>query len=203
MVSVYYLNSVQSKAMKQAFDKRIFNYGLFLKDFGFLLKNFPKLIGAFRNKEISKAFMEKIMTVVTAVNGCTYCTWFHSKQAISSGLTEEEVVNMLNLQFQADASEEEMAALLYAQNFAETNRNPDPELTEKLFETYGDRTAKHIQLLIRVIFFANLQGNTFDAFLSRLKGLKAKQSNVIFEFFFFIFNIPILCPMYPFTKRYR
>jgi len=54
------------------------------------------------------------MTVVTAVNGCTYCTWFHAKQAVTSGISEKEVKNMLNLLFEADASDFEVPALLYA-----------------------------------------------------------------------------------------
>ena len=145
--------------------------------------------------------MEKIMTIVTAVNGCTYCSWFHAKQAVSSGISEDEVKNMLKLQFDADATDFEMLGLLYAQHYAETNRKPDKEMTDKLFEFYGDNTANHIILIIRMIFFGNLQGNTFDAFLSRLKGNKAKHSNVIFEAVFFIINAPLLLPVLPFIKK--
>jgi len=110
---------------------------------------------------------------------------------------------MLNLQFKADASDFELFGLLYAQHYAETDRNPDKDMTAKLFEFYDNKTANHIFLIIRMIFFGNLSGNTFDAFLSRLKGNKAKNSNVVFEFFFFLINAPILLPMLPFTKRYR
>jgi len=180
--------------MEQYFDRKIFTAGLLVKDLGFLIYKFPEIIGALRNKNISKAFREKIMSVVTAVNGCTYCTWFHAKQAVSSGISQEEIINMLNLQFQADASEFEIVGLLYAQHYAETNRNPDDEMTIKLYEYYGDKTAKHIILLIRMIFFGNLMGNTFDAFLSRLKGNKAENSNVIFEFIFFILTALFMVP---------
>ena len=110
---------------------------------------------------------------------------------------------MLNLQFHSDASDFEMLALLYAQHYAETNRNPDKEMTEKLMNFYGEKTAKHIILIIRMIFFGNLSGNTFDAFLSRFKGKKAPKSNIIFEFFFFILNIPFLLPLMPVVKKYR
>jgi len=79
--------------------------------------------------------------------------------------------------------------------YAETNRNPDKEMTKKLFDFYGEKTAKHIILMIRMIFFGNLSGNTFDAFLSRLKGKKAKNSNVVFEILFFIVNVPFMLPL--------
>jgi len=54
-----------------------------------------------------------------------------------------------------------------------------------------------------MIFFGNLSGNTFDAFLSRLKGKKAINSNVIFEALFFIINAPFMLPLLPATKKYR
>ena len=189
--------------MTKKFDRKIFTFGLLHKDMGFMLYKFPSIVGALRSKKISKAYMEKIMTVVTAVNGCTYCTWFHAKQAVSCGISEDEVKNMLNLQFNADASDFEILGLLYAQHYAETNRKPDPDMTEKLIEYYGDKTAQHIIIIIRMIFFGNLYGNTFDAFLSRIKGNKAQNSNVVFEFFFFILNAPIMLPLIPFTKKYR
>ncbi len=180
--------------MKQGFNKRIFTAKLFLNDIGFLLINIFNIIGIFRNKKITKIFIEKIMTVTTAVNGCVYCSWFHAKQAIASGIREEEVKNLLNLQFQANTTDFEIMALLYAQHFAEANRKPDPELTKKLFDDYGDRTARHIILIIRMIFFGNLYGNTWDAVLSRFKGNPAKNSSLFFEFVFFLMNFWIMFP---------
>ena len=110
------------------------------------------------------------MIVTTAVNECGYCSWFHAKQAVASGVSADEVGDMFQLQFQANASPRELTALLYAQHFAETNRNPDAEMTARLFDDYGERTAKHILVLIRTIYFGNLFGNTWDAVLSRFKG---------------------------------
>ena len=135
------------------------------------------------------------MTVVTAVNGCKYCEWFHAKQAVAVGISKDEVKNMLSLQFNADASDYEMIGLLYAQHYAETDRQPDAEMTEKLVQFYGQETAHHITLMIRIIFFGNLSGNTFDAFLSRLKGVKAENSSVLFEFLFSLINAPVLIPL--------
>jgi len=189
--------------MKRTFDRRIYTFSLLISDLGYLFSHISQITGAMRNPKIGKAFTEKIMTVVTAVNGCVYCAWFHAKQAVASGISEDEVKNMLNLQFKADATDFEIPALLYAQHYAETNRNPDAEMTQKLVDFYGPKTAGHIVTLIRMIFFGNLSGNTFDAFISRLKGNKAPGSNVVFEFFFFLINIPFLLPILPFTKKYR
>lgn len=187
----------------QKFNRKIFTLSLFINDLAFLFKKSFQLITAPKNKKINKSFTEKIMTIVTAVNGCTYCAWFHAKQSLSCGISEKELKNMLNLQFHTDASDFELPGLLYAQHYAETNRKPDIEMTDKLLEFYGDKTAENILMKIRMIFFGNLYGNTFDAFLSRLKGNKSENSNLIFEFFFFLISAPLMLPLIPFTKKYR
>jgi AhpD family alkylhydroperoxidase len=189
--------------MKRGFDKRIFTARTLISDMAFLTRKLPEMVGLLRDKKISKAFIEKIMTVVSVVNGCTYCSWFHAKQAVSSGISEEEVKNMLVLQFHADASNFELLALLYAQHYAETSRNPDDEMTTKLFESYGAITARHIILVIRMISFGNLLGNTFDAFLSRFKGNKAPNSNGTFEAIFFTLTAPFMLPAMLLSRRYR
>lgn len=181
--------------MRQNFDKKIYTAGLLFKDSGFLIWNIPKIVSISRKKKISKAFMEKIMCVTTAVNGCTYCTWFHAKQAIESGISEDEIKNIMKLQFEADASDFELPALLYAQHYAETNRNPDAEMDKKLMSYYGDKTTNDIILIIRIIFFGNLYGNTWDAIISRFKRLPAKGSNILFELIFFLLNFWIMLPI--------
>lgn len=192
------------KEMKMnEFRRKIFTPRLFFSDLFFVMGNIPNAVAAMGNREIGRKFMEKIMTVVTAVNGCSYCTWFHAKQAVASGISEDEIKNMLHLQFSADANDHELTGLLFAQHYAETDRKPDREMVEKLESFYGKRTADHILLFIRMIYFGNLQGNTFDAFLARLEGKKIHNGNFLFEFIFFIFNFPIMAPLIPMVKKYR
>lgn len=174
-----------------------------MSDLKFLFKNRSIIKKAMHNPKLGKKFMEKVMTVVTAVNGCVYCSWFHAKQAASTGISADEVKRLLQLQFKTDASDFELTALLYAQHYAETDRHPNPEMTEKFELVYGNETALHIFMMIRMIYFGNLTGNTFDAFISRLKGKKAENSNWFFETVFFILNIPFLLPILPLTRKYR
>jgi len=187
--------------MSQEFHKRIFTAGTFFKDIGYLIIHTPQIVAALHDEAIGKAFQEKIMTVVTAVNGCTYCAWFHAKVAVDSGINEDELKNLLSLQFNADATTHEIPALLYAQHFAETNRNPTPEMTEKLYSFYGEKTASHIILFICMIFFGNLLGNTWDAVMSRLKGNPAKDSSVFFEVLFFLCSFLFMLPAMLIVKK--
>ena len=188
---------------KNGFNKKIYSFSLLREDLSFFFKNRKGIRQMKGNPQITKAFFERIMTVVTAVNGCVYCSWFHAKQAVASGIEKEEVKNLFELQFKAKASDFELPALLYAQHFAETDRKPDAEMKQMLIDKYGKDMAYHITLIIRMIFFGNLAGNTFDAFISRLKGKKAPHSNALFETLFFIVNIPFLLPLMPLVKKYR
>ncbi|TNF32089.1 MAG: carboxymuconolactone decarboxylase family protein [Deltaproteobacteria bacterium] len=189
--------------MSRTFDKKIYTAWLFLTDIAFLLWRIPRLFAASRNPDINRAFVERIMTVTTAVNGCVYCTWFHAKQAVAAGIAADEVRDLFNLQFQADAPERELMGLLYAQHYAETNRQPDPEMSARLLDRYGERTARHVLLFIRMITFGNLLGNTWDAALSRFKGRPAPRSNPVFEAVFLLLTWWIMVPLMWAMRRDR
>jgi AhpD family alkylhydroperoxidase len=186
--------------MNKNFEKRIYTPSLFARDILYLASHLREIFGAVRSRSVSRKFAEKIMTVITAVNGCVYCQWFHAKQAISNGISKEELSDLVNLQFQSRASPEEAFALIYAQHYAETNRNPEPEMTRKLVEFYGPRTASHILVFIRLIYFGNLAGNTWDAVISRIRGDPAGNSSRIFEAFFALAAMWIMIPAMIFTK---
>ncbi len=181
--------------MQNSFHKKIFTLTSFLMSIWFVVSNLILIIKAFRSKDISRHFGEKIMLVTTAMNGCSYCAWFHAKVAATSGMKDEEIKNMLDLQFQTSSTEYEIPALLFTQHYAETNKNPEKKMIDILTNFYGDETSRNIILYIEVMFIGNLTGNTFDAFISRIKGIKATDSNVIFEFVFFVLLLPIMIPV--------
>lgn len=189
--------------MRQGFKRRIYDFDSLVRDVGFLVKSSPEIRKALKSDAVSRAFMEKIMTVVTAVNGCSYCTWFHARQAVASGISHEEVANLLKLQFDTDATDFELTGLLYAQHYAETDRQPEASMVSNLVEFYGQQVADQIVLFVRMILFGNLAGNTFDAFLSRIKGEKAVGSNVFFEAAFFFVSAPFLLPLVPFVRSHK
>jgi len=180
--------------MKHKFTKKIFTAKLFVGDLGFLLWNAPKIIKVFVGKQNPEHLLEKILIVTDAVNECSYCSWIDAKLALKSGVSEAEINNMLNLQFHTHAAGNEIQALLYAQHYAESNRHPDPDMTRKLFDYYGEKTADHIILAIRAVTFGNLYFNTWGAIISRLKGQPAENSNVVFEIAYFLLNFIIILP---------
>ncbi len=188
---------------KKQFTRKIYTFNTLISDVKDLLSNAKNFATAKKKKLISKSFREKIMLVTTAVNGCVYCAWYHAILSVKSGINRDEINKLLKLQFNTDADDYETLALLYAQHYAETNKNPEKEMTQKLYSFYGNEVARAIILYIKAIYFGNLSGNTFDAFLYRLKGIKAPGSSVLFEFVFFILSAPILLPTLPKVKKYR
>jgi AhpD family alkylhydroperoxidase len=127
-----------------------------------------KRLRKIKNKRlISPSFQERLMLAVTSVEGCRYCSFFHSKLALQDGISQEEVESLLSGNFD-DCPEDEVMAIFYAQHWAESNANPDPEATRKLREIYDPEKVEAIYLILRMIRMGNLMGNTWDYFLHRI-----------------------------------
>ncbi len=143
------------------------------KDFFRMLVDMFASMGAMRRgrkqKLVSVEFGERIMMAVTEVNGCRYCSYFHSQVALKAGLNEEEIRETLSGDF-SQAPEEELPALMFAQHYAETGGKPDEQTWERLVETYGQAKAEAIRGFIRAIMIGNAWGNAFDSLRVRLKG---------------------------------
>ena len=136
-------------------------------DLRYILKRRWLIHQAF-NEQLSPAFRERLMLAVTAVNACRYCSYFHAKEALRSGVPAEQLEDLLAGEIPGDAPEEERVALLYAQHWAETNASPDPEAVQRLVENYGVERAEAINLALRMIRMGNLMGNSGDAILYSL-----------------------------------
>src|SRR6056297_2284569 len=152
----------------EKFSKRTYNsISEFINDIKFIFKNRSKIKALDNGQLINKEFQERLMLAVTAVNGCRYCTYYHTKLALENGVTTEELDTLLNGSVDSSPSEEKLA-LLYAQHWADQAGKPDQEFKEKINETYGNQKAEVINLAIRTINFGNLMGNTFDYLLYKL-----------------------------------
>jgi len=116
---------------------------------------------------VSPAFRERLMRAVTSVNDCRYCSFVHSKIAFKEGFTRDEVEALLAGSVDA-APNDQGTALLYAQHWADTKGDPDPEARQTLVDTYGEKKARAIESAIRAIMFGNYFGNTVDSMLFTL-----------------------------------
>lgn len=184
---------------EQIYKKRVYNEKLFLEDLIFLSSNLPALLDAYRRWQSDWSFAEKIMLAVTSVNRCRYCQWLHTDLATASGAESDQLMQILSHET-GSVSDYEKPAICYAYHYAETERNPKPEMVEEIKEFYGEQKAADIDLFIRFIFFGNLSGNTFDALISRTKGYSVPHSNPVFEVFFAAFSAMPLLAIAFFTR---
>jgi len=154
--------------MKKQFRKRTYqNIGQFFKDIKFMSSHRDELRSAMRNGLVDDAFRERLMMAVTSVNGCRYCSYMHTKEALKAGVTVEEIAAMTECEF-GTCPEEEQPALLYAQHWAETNARPEEEPRNRVLEIYGEEKLSTIELMLRMIRMGNLLGNSFDKVLFTL-----------------------------------
>jgi AhpD family alkylhydroperoxidase len=150
------------------FNKRIFTFSTFAASARDLFAHLSELPSAFTQHRISHAFSEKIMLAVTQVNGCRYCSYAHTHMALQAGVSEVELRDLLMGEF-SHIPAQELIAVLFAQLYAEQADRYDATAWQRLQDTYGVEVANDILTHIRVITFANLYGNTFDALLERLR----------------------------------
>ena len=149
------------------FTRRIYRGpGEIVRDLRALLSQRERLRAAMRGG-VEPAFRERLMLVVTAVNGCRYCSYAHARQALSEGISEEEIATLAERGFEGSPAEE-VPALLYAQHWAETDGAPDSAARAAVEERYGEEALRSIEVILRMIRMGNLMGNTFDYALHRI-----------------------------------
>ncbi len=83
------------------------------------------------------------MMAVTEVNGCRYCSYFHTQVSLRAGLKKDEIRRILEGEFEG-APQEELSALYFAQHYADSGGKPNPEAVQCLQDVYGVDGAKEI-----------------------------------------------------------
>ena len=161
------------------FMKRLYTPKDFYRLMVDMLANIKDMREASRSGRVSKKFAERIMMAVTEVNGCRYCSYFHARMALQAGLKKEEIRKLLDGEFNG-VPEEEIAALYFAQHYAEEGGHPNREAIQCLEDTYGESKTRDIFAYIRAIMIGNAWGNMFDALGNRLRG-KACQETTIWQ----------------------
>jgi AhpD family alkylhydroperoxidase len=150
------------------FQRRIYhNLNEFLTDFRTIASHRSEIRTLMRGEIISPRFRERLMLVVTQVNRCRYCSYAHAREALSKGMSQQEIESLGKGMFE-DSPPEEVPALLYAQHWAETDGAPDASVRDQVVARYGAQAVELMELGLRMIRAGNLSGNTFDYLLYRI-----------------------------------
>ena len=133
-----------------------------------------------KNQELSPKFIERIMLAVTEVNDCAICSYAHTKKALESGMSNEEIQKMLT-GIMDDVPEDEVAAVMFAQHYADTRGHPTLESWHRILKIYGKSRAKGILGSIRIIMIGNAYGIAWSSFFNRLRGKSDPRSSLLYE----------------------
>lgn len=170
----------QIKNVEPKFGKKLYSvkesYWIFYKG----IRSMKYMFKAKRNNELSPQFIERIMLAVTEVNGCAICSYAHTKKALESGMSNEEIQKMLSGIID-DVPASEVAAVMFAQHYADTRGNPTRESWQRIVEIYGISKAKGILGSIRTIMIGNAYGIAWSSFFNRLRSRPDQRSNLLYE----------------------
>lgn len=139
------------------------------RDLGGLMRDLRRLRELGGRELVDEAFRERLMLTVTEVNGCRYCEYAHARMALSAGLGEEDIQQLIAGEMHG-VPEDQRAAVLYAQHWAETDGHPEAEVRRPVADTYGEEKTEAMEIYMRMMRIGNLVGNSWDHLLSKVSG---------------------------------
>ena len=144
---------------------------------GFVLLRFSK-----KTRLMNKKLKERIMLSITEVNGCEMCSFIHTKIALSSGMSKEDIKQILD----GDTTNiplDEAVAVMFGQDFAYSKECPSSESINRIIDEYGYSKAELIVAACNMITMTNGMGTSMDYFYNRIRLRRNKNSNIIVELF--------------------
>jgi AhpD family alkylhydroperoxidase len=114
------------------------------------------------------------MLAVSSVNDCRYCNWVHTGLALANGVDLDELQQVLDHGTFGKVGSRDGTAILFAQHFAATARQPTADARAALAREFTACQRAEIMAYIHGIYFLNLSGNSYDAWLARFAGRKVE-----------------------------
>ena len=159
---------------------RVFTVREQLKNIYHGAKAFVLLRSSRKKRIINKKFKEQIMLAITEVNGCSMCSFVHTKIALSSGMNREEIKKILDGNTN-DIPVEDAVAVLFAQNFAYSKEEVTYEALRRIVEEYGIDKSELILAASNMITMTNGMGTSMDHLYSRIRFQRNHRSYLLSE----------------------
>ena len=129
-------------------------------------------------EEVDPGFREELMLAVSRLNGCRFCSWGHHEWAQISGVPDEELARLEQLD-PSGFDRRKWLAISYVRALVQADfKRVQPELRRAMQHKYSPEEIRQIELIAKVMDVGNRGSNTFDAMLSRLKGVPAADSRI-------------------------
>jgi AhpD family alkylhydroperoxidase len=189
--------------MPKTFAKRTFTMPLLLRSFGSLVLYMPVRWIALVKPATSRSLREKVILGVTSVNNCRWCSWLHTGIALRQGTNLAELQSLLGSGTSGQVTDREATAILFAQHFADTRRHPTPAARLALAKQFTLHQRLEIMAWIHFIYFANLSGNSADAWLARFRGWKLADGHPLPEALAGLAAAPVLLIAWLCSHKWR
>jgi AhpD family alkylhydroperoxidase len=189
--------------MPKTFAKRTFTMPLLLRSFGALVLYMPVRWIALVKPATSRSLREKVIIGVTSVNDCRWCSWLHTGIALQQGANLAELRSLLGSGTFGTTTDPEATAILFAQHFADTRRHPTPAARLALAKQFTPYQRREIMAWIHFIYFANLCGNSADAWLARFRGWKIADGHPLPEGLAGLAAAPVLLIGWLWSRKWR
>jgi AhpD family alkylhydroperoxidase len=166
--------------MSEKFGRQLYSIGESYK----IMYNGIRTIGAYKKAKsrnlLDSKFIERIMLAVTEVNSCPLCSYAHTKIALETGISHDEIKNMLD-GIVDTIPNDEIEGVLFAQHYADKRGNPSKESWHKVVWVYGKIKAEGILAATRMIMMGNAYGIPLGSFKNRFRGKPDERSNLLYE----------------------
>lgn len=183
-------------------NSRVFRVKEQVKNIYLGAKGFVLLKSSKKKKIMTKLLKEEIMLAITEVNGCTMCSFVHTKIALSSGMSTADIKKILDGNTN-DIPIEDAVAVLFAQNYAYAKEQVSTEGLRRIIEEYGIKKSELILAACNMITMTNGMGTSMDHFYKRLLFKRNRNSNIASELLNPLFTMLLFPPLVIFFILYR
>lgn len=121
-------------------------------------------------------FTERLMLAVTEVNKCASCSYAHTKTALETGMSMEEINAMLSGNLSV-VGPKKLPAILFAQHYADSRGKPSKEAWNSIVKQYGNEKSLAILGAIRIIMLGNAYEIPLGSFKARLSKKPGKTTD--------------------------
>jgi AhpD family alkylhydroperoxidase len=128
------------------------------------------LAAVYARGRLDDALRERVMLAVSRVNACRGCTFVHTRWALRSGVTTDEL-DAIGLDDLARLDRRSRAAVVYAIALAETRfrSSPPPDVAAAVAAELTSAEIEAVEAVARMMALANLTASTAEALLGRIR----------------------------------
>lgn len=162
------------------FGKELYSIRELYRIFYYSMRSIKTFMQVKSKNKLDAQFVERIMLAVTEVNGCSFCSYAHTKLALEAGMSDEEIKNMLSSVLD-DVPKSQVLAIMFAQHYADSRGKPSKQSFERLIGEYGQSKSLEILSVIRVIMLGNALGIAIGSLINRFKGEPDERSSLWYE----------------------